>query len=316
MQMRLARVFSRIDPGLLAFLAVGVFAGDADAFCRTSTCQQTKRPDSCGPLPPAGTCETEGAQLTIESGCISYSIQKDGSQKRGITAAKLDTIVAEAFDTWEAADCGNGTHPSVRVDPTVHVTCSAVELNRSGTNQNVWAFIDEGWLSDPSHDSSQLALTNVEFGKDSGRILGVDVELNSDLFEFTLDPSNLSTYNLGSIVQHESGHYLGLAHANFEAVGTTMSSVYSDTLALGALAPDDEAGICTIFPPGIDRSRCNSDPPGGFSTECYVPSDGCCSIGPMRPFSRSRDGFALLLLASGYVVRRRLRSTSGRATCR
>src|SRR5512145_2204893 len=156
MQTRLARVFSRMGKGLLACLAIGLSGRDAGAFCRTRTCHQTKRPDFCGPLPPAGTCETKGEPLTIESGCISYSIQKDGSEKRGITAETLDAIVAEAFDTWEAADCGNGAHPSVRVDSTELVTCSAVELNRPGTNQNVWAFIDEGWLSDPSRDSTQL----------------------------------------------------------------------------------------------------------------------------------------------------------------
>jgi hypothetical protein len=185
-----------------------------------------------------------------------------------------------------------------------------VEFNPNGTNQNVWTFVDSGWLAS-GHDLSALALTSVQFKPSSGYIQGVDVEINSEYFQFTLgaDSNKLhgasDAYDLLAVVQHESGHYFGLAHSN--VLGSTMAESYAVDGSMRTLSTDDAQGICAIYPAERGVSHCNSEPPGGFSTECWVKPEGCCAIAPGHESSRSYASLVVALLGTICFLRRRLR---------
>jgi hypothetical protein len=282
----------------------------AHGYCRTTTCAVAKPAASC--VPPVDGCDVSGIPLVISRGCITFSVNAAGSVKRGISATELQEIVSASFTAWENVDCGDGQHPSIRFDPTLLVTCSKVELSRYSTNQNVWTFVDQDWLSNTvSHTSSQIALTTVEFTQSDGHILGVDVELNSDLWNFATESFNVNatTYDLRSVVQHESGHFFGLSHSNVK--GATMAPNYPQDLSLRTLEPDDKSGICAIYPPGTDLTTCDSTPLGGFSKECAAPDpapdDGCCTIAPVRRSARSRDALLIMLGVLAHLVRHQRR---------
>jgi hypothetical protein len=59
---------------------------------------------------------------------------------------------------------------------------------------------------------------------------------------------------LQSILTHEAGHFMGLAHAT--DTNSIMYAFYQE----GAieLTPDDQAGICNIYPPAPRKSGCAS----------------------------------------------------------
>src|ERR1019366_8185381 len=95
---------------------------------------------------------------------------------------------------------------------------------------------------------------------------------------------NGTEYDLGSILTHEAGHFLGLAHtADTSAV---MYASYSPGATV--LTPDDVAGICSIYPSDGTRETgagrilagpCNPAPPLGFLTACGSLDSGTLRMG-------------------------------------
>lgn len=305
--MRLRDALSRTSQtSALLCLGVSLVAGRAEAYCRTTTCEQTTRPDGCGKR-PTSSCEVEGIPLAIESACISFSVDQAGSIEEGISADQLETLVQEIFDVWQSADCGASSKPSLRVDKYPRVACNEVGFTLHGPNQNVWTFVDAGWLERlGNHTASALALTTVQFTTSDGHIHGADVEINSELFDFTLEALDTSRHDLRGILQHESGHYFGLSHSFVAGATMETYAARSDELTIRTLSPDDNAGICAIYPPGTDLSARSSEPGGGFSTACAIDAeaDGCCAIVRGRHASR-QSGSWLMLLASLCCLLRR-----------
>jgi MYXO-CTERM domain-containing protein len=155
--------------------------------------------------------------------------------------------------------------------------CPEPEFNRADqatqeqtlANANVWMFRDADW---PYVGSlSTLALTTVTFGVQSGKIFDADVELNSFAVDLSTGDENVASDTL-SIVTHEAGHFLGLAHSDADLA--TMSAGYRrGSVDFRTLTPDDEAGICDIYPP--DRNVPECDEPafiGGWAAECSAPA--------------------------------------------
>ena len=61
-----------------------------------------------------------------------------------------------------------------------------------------------------------MALTTVTFNPKTGEIYDADMELNSADNPITVGDQEI-VFDLHSIVQHESGHTLGLAHSAFDS---------------------------------------------------------------------------------------------------
>jgi hypothetical protein len=290
--------------GLAAFGTVFAASEAARAYCRTTTCNSTtcKRSEQCF------LCLSEGKPLYWPGGCVSFSVQRNGSPKQNITAEQARDAIAQGFAKWIGAPCPGGGLASIRIHmtaPDALVACTKQEYNQKAPNANLWVFRDDLW---PHSDRfATLALTTLTFNVQTGEIYDADVEINS--FDNTITLGDTGVQNdLHSIVVHEAGHFLGLSHSC--DTSATMTETYTPTTTdMRSLEPDDVAGICAIYPPGQDSSRCNPTPRHGFSSECgsaLEEDKGCCSTAPGRPARHAvwGAGFAALLLL-GLGLRRR-----------
>jgi hypothetical protein len=294
--------------GAGALLFAATWSGHAAAFCRTTTC------DTCDQ--PAGACVTEGAALYWAMHCISYNVQQDGS--KWATFEQVNAAATAAFDAWQNATCSaSGAHPSIRLVNRGPVACDKHEFNDEthtyGGNANIIMFHDDGW---PEAGPGVIALTTVSFGRTSGRIYDADIEINGLNTISVDDPVPSNAYDLQSIISHEAGHFLGLAHTNELCMDIgdkdcpTMSPRYPQgSDAFRTLAADDVGGICAVYAPGRAAGSDSCEPCNGFSSTCgtaepvpgtkYVmtcgtvdPSGGCAMVamGRRSPGGRSAEG--------------------------
>lgn len=291
----------RIEAFAIGAVVLGV-AGNAAAFCRTTTCG----PGECTPSPSCVYCLEGGKPLFWASGCMSFSVQQEGSLKQGINAQVTQDLVAGAFLKWMSASCGGGQTPGLHISQTGFVECREQEYNQDDKNANIWLFRDDVWPY--ANSGNTLALTTITFNVDTGEIYDADVEINSS------DPANtkLTIGNQGvesdldSIVTHEAGHFLGLAHSCTN-VATMFASYQPTTTTLRDLEADDMAGICTIYPPGTSPDSCDPTPRHGFSGECGSDKKdtGCCTTAPGGGPDRGQSASIVALIAGLAFVSRR-----------
>jgi MYXO-CTERM domain-containing protein len=295
----------RLTIAALAGVLSVSFARDVSAYCRATTCDP--KHETCK---VEGGCVVDGAPLHWDTRCLSFGAQKDGSPLRHITYKVADEIIRSAFGQWMQADCGRGSHPSFQMwdigAPFGGIICEEPEFNSTRPNANVWLFRDTDWPY--AGESSTLALTSTIFEKNSGALLDADVEINS--FTVALTTTSISgevKKDLASIVTHEAGHFLGLGHS--QVPQATMFAQYSaGDLNYRSLHPDDEAGICAIYPPVRDTPMCVGPTPAhGFSRYCGGgEDDGTASVRGCAVSSSRGSASALggLLVAAVFGVAR------------
>jgi hypothetical protein len=295
----------RMHGVLLAFGAVLLMSVPAAAFCKATTCDSVKGA-SCAT--DANGCPTTGAIVQWAGRCVSFGVQQDGSAKRGISYEKFDSIVRIALQQWLAVDCGGGRHPSISLwdmgDTDGPIVCNKPEFNQTAPNANSWILRDSDW---PHPDpASAFALTTVTYEASTGRILDVDVEINSASVELTTDDHAIVA-DLQSIATHEAGHFLGLSHSSDPEA--TMSDSYSPaSRSARSLSADDKAGICSLYPPDRDAPACSDPSPiNGFSRYCAgVTHPPGCSLAVPSPERRNDTGaLAVLGLCALGTLRRR-----------
>jgi MYXO-CTERM domain-containing protein len=287
----------------------------AAAYCHTSVCPNEKSSTLCNP-PKASDC-AGGAPLRWVQGCMGFSIQEGGSPKNDLTAAQVGAMVQTALETWTKASCGTGK-PSMRVQNLGTVVCNQKTYNKDAPNANIVLFHDDKWPYENSPNT--LALTTVTFASktdanaQAGAIFDTDLEINGTV-NLVVDADAVgnakNVYDLPSILAHEGGHILGLAHSS---VGTaTMFFSYEQGKTwMRDLDPDDVAAICDTYPPGQDVSACDTTPRHGYSNECptVVESKGCsCDLGPRRGGPPPEAALALLGLL---IAARRARHAPAR----
>jgi len=219
--------------------------------------------------------------------CFSYSFQRSGTNQ--LSASDTARIAAQAFATWSHAACPGGS-PNIAADPYPVVDC---ETPPSQAHNNAIIFHDDSWPYDDG--SNAIGYTTLTVSTKTGEIYGADIEINSFGYKIVAslptsagdagapDP-NGTEYDLGSILTHEAGHFLGLAHtADTSAV---MYASYSPGATV--LTPDDVAGICSIYPSDGTRETgagrilagpCNPAPPLGFLTACGSLDSGTLRMG-------------------------------------
>ena len=249
-------------------LAAFVYSPEAQAFCRTTTCDpQTEcNYDSRG-------CTDVGLPLVWKGGCVSYSVQRDASPARNVDYDTIHEIVGKSFERWTDADCG-GDAPSLSTSDLSPVNCSEPEYNSNNPNANVIMFRDDDWPY--AGANATLALTTITFNFETGEIFDADIEVNS--FKTRLSTSDsVVEFDLEAIITHEAGHFLGLSHSHI--TDSTMFVEYEKgDLSFRDLSSDDEAGMCAAYPP--DRKVPGGDcrPRHGFSPDCRPPPDEGCAF--------------------------------------
>jgi hypothetical protein len=281
---------------------------EASAFCRTTTT----------PVPadysPARGCFIDGLPLFWKGACVGYSVNSAASTHVPIGTAT--TIIDSSFDAWNQVKCGAATI-GIATSDIGTVECSEVRYNPNGPNQNVIVFRDTKWpYSDPNNT---LGLTTVTFNADTGEIYDADMELNATGKNLsTTDTVPANGFDLLSVVTHEAGHFLGLAHAT-DATATMFASYKPGTTSLRTLAADDVAGICAIYPSSTERNvaasvsasgvlaadACAPTPRHGFGSSCAenaAPTDSKtsgCGVMPARDAGGASGATAAAVVVLG-----------------
>jgi hypothetical protein len=239
-----------------------------------------------------------------------------------MTADQVDTAALDAANTWSA-----GENPctylnlmlSVSTDPTP--IAGYDHRNTLVFRSTSWCMLAANGACDADYDSRALALTSDTANKKTGQIYDSDIEINTvdyNWADVTSDASLSGDMDLQNAITHEMGHLIGLNHTCYDPLSgmpqptdnngqpvpdcdqaslavqaTTMypSAMMGDTQKR-TLAPDDQAGLCGIYP--VD------DPP--------QPAGGCaaCATVPTPVDRLELAGFGILaaLLAYGRRARR------------
>jgi hypothetical protein len=236
----------------------------------------------------------------------------------------VTNVIARSFNKWTGATCVEGQSGNSRASIDVRdlgpSNCGNVYHNSTVPNQNVVVFRDQVW---PHNDKDNtLALTTVSFVRETGELLGADVEVNTAEKRMSI-AENLSAgaYDLESVMTHEMGHFLGMAHS--DDIEATMFARYdSGSSVIRTLAPDDVAGICAAYGPDGTRAvgkdvdpsgvvaaaACNPNPPGGYTTECVTPGQGGgCALGPKVAAAPAATALCATFLLGWAALGRRVR---------
>ena len=225
--------------------AVLLSSGSASAFCRTTT-----EPG------PGGDCSTTGIPVFWRNACLGIRLSTDAEPAVGqaLTVQKIEA----AFSAWSTLGC----QPSITAMYLGTTTDSEAGYQKGSTNnQNIIVFRNETW---PYQDRNQVALTTLTFRKDIGEILDADIEVNGTLKLVATDPLPSDGFDLPTVLAHELGHVLGLAHSSVQ--GATMFARYTTgTIEQRTLKADDEEGLCSIYP--SDQTR-NTAAGGIVATAC------------------------------------------------
>jgi hypothetical protein len=283
----------------LAASVVLFAARDAAAFCRTTTVSI----DPTFVSTPDQPCWAEGLPLYWKSACVGYSIQQDASKQVSFNDAQNG--METAFAQWTNATCPTGTtssKASIDVRFLGPVACHQVQYNQGGGNANIIMFDDDKW---PHNDSNNtLGLTTVTYNINTGELYDADMEINTAQVVLTVNgPVPADGFDLLSIITHESGHFLGLAHSP-DSHATMFAHYTQGQTSMRNLSADDVQGICAIYPPdgtratgdgGLTEGSCDPTPRHGYSKTCG--GGGGCSAGLVHGERGQMAGGALVALA-------------------
>ncbi len=287
MRAALSRV---VIAGGLSWLA----AAQAHAFCRTTT--DTGAPHGC-PDP----CTSTGIPLAWSHRDLSYAFNVRGFP--GIPDADLRNQLALSFGAWEEVQCGG---QSVGLDIRAEQATTTLEAGprEAEPNTNVIVYYSaEEWTNYDLPDQA-FALTAVWFETSTGEIVGADMQFNGGLGPYVVCPDDgcpAGTSDVRNVATHEAGHFLGMAHSDMLNASMSCSALQGE-LSKRNLTPDDEAGLCAIYPPGLPSVPLAGQ---GVSNASVMGGGGDCAA----TSGSSRGGVFPLLtfLAASFAFRRRRR---------
>lgn len=286
----------------LLLLATGVVVllvpFGASAFCRTTTCRNTAEKEC---ERDADDCVIDGTPLFWPSRCVGFSFQAQGTVK--LVPEDTRQAIFGAFATWSEHECPGGGTASIVFSPTEDVQCKLPQANKDGANVNIVFFRDDAW---PYRGiDGTLATTTVTYDGD-GTIWDADIAINAAFNDVTLNDTD-AEYDVPSIVVHEVGHFMGIAHSSDDLA--LMAPTYSPGLIRRELATDDIAALCAIYPPDR-KASCSLEPRGGFGPRCApvappTTDDGGCSASPGVASSGLAAGCVSAMLGLLAAFRRR-----------
>jgi hypothetical protein len=247
----------------LALASLFYAARDAAAFCQATSCDPAV---ALCKLNAEG-CMTTGVPLSWVSNCLTVSVQGDGSPKQHIDFAAAQASVTRAFGAWTSALCQGGVAPSITVNvDSAPITCDASEYNPERGNANIVVFREDAWPYPGGQDA--LGLTRIRFDPETGEIWDSDIELNSVDAPLSVGEPSANFVDLDSLLTHEAGHLLGLAHNTRDKTATMFPGYQPGSIDLRSLESDDISGICALYPPTRQARATTCEPRHGFSALC------------------------------------------------
>jgi hypothetical protein len=296
---------------LTALLGVSAATSEARAFCRSSTCRASTGKEC--PTDDDG-CPSTGAKLFWSTSCVSYAVNRLGTEALDPTDTR--SVIRKCFQSWSDVPCPDGRAASMTFQERDPVSCKKSEYNKAGPNLNVVLFQDADWKY--RGIDGTLAKTSVTFNEATGEIYDADIEVNAAFNEVTItdDPRKVQ-YDLQSILTHEVGHFIGIAHSS-DQNAVMFASYNPGSTSLRRLTPDDVQAVCAAYPPG-NGVACATEPRGGFSATCGddgTPSGSCAvsAAAPTAPRSALRLGVVReTALGAGFFATVLLSVVRGRA---
>ncbi len=291
---------------LLASLGATLLVpASASAYCRTRTDSTAAKRNK--EFEDENGCYGTGPQIYWKSRCIGYQLY-EASNRVSLDDARA--VLAAAFAKWTQTACAldeePGKNPNARISIDVRdlgsTKCAKAGnpqdktesgYNKEGPNQNVIVFRDNGWpygnVKDVQDDSSRtLGLTTVTYDPKTGEIRDADMELNTFASIVKVRDIGPTDYDLASIVTHEAGHFLGIAHSSVSS--STMYYEYQPgETRKQFLKLDDINAICEAYAPGdfrfsdgkqIPADACDPTPSGGIQRSCDEEVKGCAVSAP------------------------------------
>jgi Matrixin len=271
---RLARL---VCTTLAAALAVTLDADEAEAFCRTTTLSGDNQ-----------ACVVEGVPVFWAGRLVELRLNSNMGSKAG-TVDEISSVLQNSASSWSKLACDARSGPSITLTLGSRTTASTVGYVQGSANENLVVFQDAVW---PYPDVQQLALTTLTFQKSNGELVDADLEINGtkNLIVSGAVPPN--GFDLETILKHELGHVLGLAHTSI--AGATMFPTYdAGSVEQRVQKQDDIDGICAAYPP--DRLK-------------TPPASGCCAVAaPSKAELTSIQTYGPTVLLGGLLAARLLR---------
>jgi MYXO-CTERM domain-containing protein len=263
---------------------------------------------------------TSPVYLKWQSSCETVTIYLNGFSD--MTSDEVAKSIAAAAAAWgpdqvtclaSGSDSGIGS-PYFQIIPQLSTGGAVPDAVNDGKNSIIFKTTDWGEYSEA------LAFTKV-WKEPSGKIVDADIEINATLASpnplANLDPGvappqhGQFRVDLQTLMTHEFGHFLGLAHtclsgyggdigdtpppgtpscsgATPQALAAVMYPIIdSESIAKRVLTADDAAGVCAIYPPSGDPHTCTQN----------APDDGCgCAAAGTSPVTGAAAALAVLAL--------------------
>lgn len=225
---------------------------------------------------------SSGEPLHWADGVVEFTMAFEPGPT-GLTTAAAEQVAAGSIATWQASLATtllSTQLASTSATPAVHA--------HDGVNTIRWALASD----DPDLEPGVLAHTFITYQTATGEIADADIVLNGHDFAWTTTMTGCGNeYDLESALTHELGHAFGLAHSIGHPEATMFATGDACENTKRDLTPDDDAGIQELYAPP-------PPPPAG---------GGCAAAG-------SEGSLAIGLIMLGWVVGRRRRLTTARAT--
>lgn len=226
--------------------ALAAFSAPAQAYCRSTTCDPAA--SDC-PKDENG-CARGGPPLSWRTLPLTYRFQRDGSSK--LDMGTVRDVARAAFATWSHAECEDGRRTSLRFQEGADITRDKPLGRKQASEPFGIYFRDDTWPYPDGDDA--LAMTSQVFGLVNGYIDYSDIEINTTDRTYATD-DDADGIDLQAVFTHEIGHYIGLAHSNVK--NSIMVARYcesadrcgKDVARSRALAEDDIAAVCALYPP-------------------------------------------------------------------
>lgn len=214
-----------------------------------------------------------------------------------------------AFERWASVACSDMRFTRVAILPPgpVHQVSNQVD------------FVDVDWELD--YDASAAAVTTVAYGVSTGTIRTATIAVNE--FVTTTSSACSFEFDLETVITHEVGHFIGLAHPcetaetlepdapcpvvmcadllasvdDEEPVPTMWPIVNPCDRQLASLESDDTQALCFVYPRARPAQQCSAIPVGGDVLVTNKPF-GCSSTG-------RGSGAGWLVVIAAWIARRR-----------